>query len=398
MGSSKPKPFTVNGYICDSPARAFITGVQYFTGKSGCPKCAQRGVSLQNRVCYSQTVGELRTDEKFKAREDPTHHAKIFLTEKHVLELINVNMVSQFPLDPMHLIDLGVTKKWLNLVVNKSNIQQINKKMEDLRNFIPSEFGRICRPLSDLKLWKATEFRQFLLYIGIFVLKNCVEDDIYYNFLLLHTGIRLLSSHKTCFSEMNIAQEILEDFVESFANIFGSHLISFNVHGLLHLTDCVRLYGPLDNFSAYKFENHMQLIKKVVRKPNKILQQIYLRMAEINTVDSPEIEESNASFTSNFIKEKDCYCYIKNRGPCKIVGTGLKSEKQIFLGYLFEKTEIYFDEPVNSVDSLGILVAKQMSESVNVFFEEDISYKYLALPYDDNFILIPLLHIFHDFF
>ena len=50
-------------------------------------------------------------------------------------------------------------------------------------------------------------------------------------------------------------------FVKSFSTLYGKEYISDNVHNLLHLCNDVRKYGPLDVFSAFKFENFMQAIK-----------------------------------------------------------------------------------------------------------------------------------------
>jgi len=36
---------------------------------------------------------------------------------------------------------------------------------------------------------------------------------------------------------INIARKLLDNFVKNFENIYGSHLISHNVHGLTHICD-----------------------------------------------------------------------------------------------------------------------------------------------------------------
>ena len=71
-------------------------------------------------------------------------------------------------------------------------------------------------------------------------------------------------------------------FVKSFSTLYGKEYISDNVHNLLHLCNDVRKYGPLDVFSAFKFENFMQSIKKLVRKSELLytLQQVYKRYVE----------------------------------------------------------------------------------------------------------------------
>lgn len=57
-------------------------------------------------------------------------------------------------------------------------------------------------------------------------------------------------------------------------------LMSFNVHGLLHVVDDVKTLGPLESYSALAYENNMRILKKYCRKPHLTLQQIARRRAE----------------------------------------------------------------------------------------------------------------------
>lgn len=53
-----------------------------------------------------------RTNESFRARSQPEHHK-----EYSPLEALEINMVSDFPTsDPLHLLELGVMKRFAILV------------------------------------------------------------------------------------------------------------------------------------------------------------------------------------------------------------------------------------------------------------------------------------------
>ena len=98
IGSSEiRKPFKVRLFTYDSPARAFITGVQYHTGTNSCPKCAQQGIYLNHRVVFEAVTGNERSDETLKERRDLAHHSLGFQQKNsNVLEEIGIGMVSQF--------------------------------------------------------------------------------------------------------------------------------------------------------------------------------------------------------------------------------------------------------------------------------------------------------------
>ena len=57
---------------------------------------------------------------------------------------------------------------------------------------MPSEFSRQPRSLKDLDRWKATEFRQFLLYTGPIVLQDIISDNAYEHFLALSMTLTIL--------------------------------------------------------------------------------------------------------------------------------------------------------------------------------------------------------------
>lgn len=281
----------------------------------------------------------------------------------------------------MHLIDLGILKKMLtamskNKIIGYSvNVTKINNQLAALSKNCPSEFSRTIRTLEDLALWKATEFRQFLLYTGIVVLKGSVHEDIYYHFLLLHSFIRLLSCKNSCQQNSDVAGEMLKEFVKIFPSLYGKEQLSFNVHCLLHLPGGVAQFGTLDSFSAYKFENYMQYLKRLIRKPNKILQQLHRRLKEINTAKYiPQLSKFNA-FDINFESDHNSYCCIKGN-PMKIVGFGKIENRDTVFGFLFNTVSDYFHEPVKSSSALGIVTcSKNYNTELNTFFKEEILYK-----------------------
>lgn len=61
--------------------------------------------------------------------------------------------------------------------------------------------------------------------------------------------------------------------------------MSFNVHELLHIAEDYKKFGPLDNISAFPFENYLKQLKEMVRKHDKPLQQITKRLNEKNSIE-----------------------------------------------------------------------------------------------------------------
>jgi hypothetical protein len=97
--------------------------------------------------------------------------------------------------------------------------------------------------------------------------------------MVLNIAMLILLSPDRTFL-LQYARELLDFFVKNFDNIYGQQFVSHNVHALLHLCDDYYLFGPLDNCSAFGFENYMKEIKSNHRKNEKPLKQIVNRYYE----------------------------------------------------------------------------------------------------------------------
>ena len=136
-------------------------------------KSTQKG-QWDGKVIFPDVNAPLRTDVLFDDMRYANHK-----TGQSPLQTLSVGMISQFPLDYMHLVCLGVMRRLLwfwtkspfsaGIRISPNATRHISENLH-LKNFIPREFSRKCRSLNELDRWKATEFRQFLLYTGMVAL------------------------------------------------------------------------------------------------------------------------------------------------------------------------------------------------------------------------------------
>ena len=67
---------------------------------------------------------------------------------------------------------------------------------------------------------------------------------------------------------------------------YGNTFCVYNVHGVLHITEDVEYFGlPLDEISAFQFENYLQKLKHLVRSRNNPMCQLTKRLRELNFID-----------------------------------------------------------------------------------------------------------------
>lgn len=145
-------PFKIRSFICDVPAKSFITYTKSHSGYYACSKCTAKGEYYFDKVIYPYLSScHLRTDNDFRFKLQENHH-----TGTSVLESIsNINMVNDFPSDPMHLIFLGIVKKLVSLWCYRKlktklsfyQISETSKLLENQKENIPSEFNRKSRSL-----------------------------------------------------------------------------------------------------------------------------------------------------------------------------------------------------------------------------------------------------------
>ncbi|XP_077270983.1 uncharacterized protein LOC143902160 isoform X1 [Temnothorax americanus] len=419
----------IHSFVCDAPARAYIKQVKNHNGYSCCEKCEESGIYFERRIILRNTNARRRTDESFVLQRDEDHHVGI----SPLLEL-KIGMVTQFLLDYMHGVCLGVTKKLLHTWISgKSNVKLghrltdlLSKKLVALGSFMPSEFNRKPRSLTDLCRWKATEFRSFLLYLGPVVLRDILDISVYEHFLLFHSAISILTlKHNINNLGLSLAQELLETFINYAEKIYGLEFYVYNVHILCHLTSDVQMYGPLDNWSCFPYENYLGSLKKLVKSSRKPLQQVCRRLHEIflsNPYQEPNhpilkhfLEHNNGPLLSviNIFKQfkkisirdyvlstyshcfADSHFLSKNNEVVQINNIILTTNGSTkLIGKQYISSESLYLYPFDS-KKLNIFCVTKLSEQLQAWDIDDIKAKCVLLPlkHDKNWVCFPLLHI-----
>lgn len=243
-----------------------------------------------------------RTDQSFRNREQQEHHKERSIIE----DITGVDMIGDFPIsDPLHLLHLGIMKKCLIRWVDgtksyKSKLRtpelnRINATLGKLKFELPTEIHRTVRDLNTLHFWKGTEYRTFLLYLGIIALKDIVHIDEYNHFVQLSCAVILLSSkvYECVVHNTVLIDSLLEAYIEKYIELYGEQSISSNVHNLVHVKDDVIRLGDLNSISTYPFENALRMMKLKLRGMSKPLEQLSRRMAEIFQVMDFKAQPSN---------------------------------------------------------------------------------------------------------
>ena len=129
--------------------------------------------------------------------------------------------------------------------------------------FISNIFARKPRAITECNRWKATEFRQFLLYTGPIVLKEMRETQMCIHFLTLSLGINTLldGNSERRSSRLENSRELLTYFVNSYELFHGETFWVYNVHNLKHVPDDVEFHlCSLNKLSCFPLGKYMHKI------------------------------------------------------------------------------------------------------------------------------------------
>ena len=120
--------------------------------------------------------------------------------KKSPLVDIDIDCIKSFPLDYMHLVCVGVMKRILMFLksgprvckLSHQQIEVLSDKLVALNGKMPREFARQPRSLDVLDRWKATEYRQCVLYTGPLISHHITPEDMFNHFLSLSVTMSIL--------------------------------------------------------------------------------------------------------------------------------------------------------------------------------------------------------------
>ena len=385
----------IKAFVCDAPARQFLKCIKPHNGYHGCERCDINGKYISHRMTYPEK-GNPRTDESFANHSYKDTHQY----ELSCLVNYEINCVSQFPLDYMHLICLGVVKRLMLCWkegsrphrLSAGQLTLISNNLLQYKGMLPVEFARQPRELKELKRWKATEFRQFLLYTGPVVLKNVLSEEQYEHFLCLSVAMRIVLDEDDEFRNDFIAyaKDLLSYFVPRCREFYGDTFTVFNVHSLYHIVDDASFHNcSLDKISSFPFENHLQVFKKFIRKAQNPLSQMVRRIEEFDNF-SVEMCSQKTIGTKIGTANKDSWFLLDNGSFAQLS----KAHESLPEFKVFSRRHFrsFFKSPCKS-KSLNIAYISQTSTfKVKKISKKRLLRKSVCLTHKNGRVLLPLLN------
>ena len=293
-GSTNNKTFHPLFGIFDLVAKAPILNMMQFNGQNGCPTCLHPGVWDSSRYYLPDTTYPARTnDSVIEAANDAETNGKVMhgIKGRSVLTGI-IDLVDNVPVDYMHCVLEGVVKWLMERWCGSSNhgcpyyIGRRVKEMDSclLQQRPPHEFSCVPRSLQKRKYWKASEFRNWLLYYSAPVLASVLPALYFHHYLLLVSTMHILLQVKLNDVQILAAEEMLNIFYQLLPHLYGTKSCTLNAHSLIHLTKYVRKWGPLWTRSLFAFENMNGHITSMLHSKYRVAEQLSFSVDVCNTL------------------------------------------------------------------------------------------------------------------
>jgi hypothetical protein len=372
--------------VCDAPARSYLQCVKGHGSYQGCAYCQITGIRCEGRVVFPYGHNNTRTDVAY---DNMAENNQLRLSP--LVGLVRLN--SDFPPEYMHSVCLGIVRKLFKFYVlpNKgvrlpcklSVVQQIC--LSDLiiktAKFTPSEFQRRLRSLKEFPHFKATEFRSLVLYFGPYLLKSFLPSEYYEHFVLLHFAIYVFASSRLNHLH-SLAARCINIFVYKMPQLFGLNSMSYNVHIIQHLYEFVRMYGPLDNYSAFPYENLLSIIKRRIRPTRYTFQQTLHVLSDIRDIYANEPSKSALYFSDKSPNN----CAVLEDGTIVLITSSVSSESTCaFVGQELIFSRNLYTYPYES----HVLQIGYYSLTRKILSPVHPVSKAVCIPINSEFLIIP---------
>ena len=299
----------------DLPARSLVAGTIQFNGKYGCIKCYQEGESyktVKGGHVWTYPFNVLNPKGPLRVHEDLKKNALEAFKEKKTVNGVKrptwlhgvrfFHLINGVAIDYMHGVMLGVVKLLLKLWFSTEFKMEKFNCCEKLTLFDqhllkikpPIEITRPPRSYQKYGSdWKASEYRNFLLFYGLPVMVDILPQNQLSNFSLLAHSVHILLQFSISKHSLDYAEKMLIRFCQDFQLIYGQRYMLSNIHQLVHLYDDVKHLGPLWSHSCFPFEDKNRFILQLIHGSQRIEFQLNSAANIIRAI--PEVIEKNIS-------------------------------------------------------------------------------------------------------
>ena len=279
---------------CDLPASRKVA--QFLGHKAGyrCNKClfkAERQQGTQGASgkmsYYTQRLSSIPKRNGDDVRQQAEiYRAALTKTEKdrlarsngvrytELLRLPYFDAVRMVVVDAMHAFFLGLVSHEVDLILGDSHRPQsfsmssdnrgtLKERVKAIGHQLPLDIGRLPGKIFDVdgrSKTTAAQWKHFILLYDRPCFINLVSPRVYKSIKLLAEVVELLTDESPTEETITYTENKIFEHHEAFCHAYGKWYVTVNYHMALHTADCIRDFGPANNFWLFPYERENAVV------------------------------------------------------------------------------------------------------------------------------------------
>ena len=216
----------------------------------------------------------MRTPERMKtqgktAEKNGTGTSMGVKSVSVVHDLPHFDISKGLPPDYMHALLLGIVRAFMILwffIRGRwfcgSYISNIDTFLKAIK--VPDFIRRHPRSVESSKKWKASEFRNWLLFWSLPIMSEYLPDDYKQHWMELVLASYLILQDRISPRDLEVAHELFRSFSRKIRHLYRMQEYKYNLHQLLHFKMMVENWGPAWGISTFMFENYNGILRKMI--------------------------------------------------------------------------------------------------------------------------------------
>ncbi|XP_044007480.1 uncharacterized protein LOC122852000 isoform X2 [Aphidius gifuensis] len=325
----------------DSVARCKVLNMKQYNGTYGCTFCLHptEAVDGQRKYTISKNIPPLRNSTSVKISMLEACELRGIRRDidgvwgpSSLMNLVHFDLVEGMFVDHLHATLLGLVRQFTDILLSSVNedyyvgaphhFSKINRRL--LQFNPPTIITRTPRNLSERRLWKGSEWQDWLIMYSLICLKGLLKNENFNHLAMLVAAMNILLQDSITQESLEKAEELLIKFVIRYQKFYGKLSMNYVVHLHLHICRSVRNWGPLWAHSTFSFENENRFLLNMKQSPARLIPQMSQRFLSFQKIRSfPEktpISQHVQNFCSSIFSKQ--LKFFSRLADCILIGNG----------------------------------------------------------------------------
>jgi hypothetical protein len=316
--------------ICDSKGKSEVMNFIASNGYFGCGKCVHPGEHVNNKHIYPfiQNANHLanasRTDNHTlqclqKLLQNPAEEFVEGVKNFSVLSALpSFSLITHCVVDSMHCLWEGIVPQFFKLWFDSKNhanswylgptiFKRIGQKLNNMK--VSFDIVRHPGALKSYTYWKAIDWKNFILYFSLPLLKNEMSSMYFDHLVLLVKILHFFAQHEIETAEIAHTIQLILQFNLMTTELYSEQEFKINVHSLLHMITDVCNFGPCFTHNCFIYESMNGILLSFIHGKRANIDSAIKAVQLMQTIATTSFSSSNDEVQNFFVQLTETEAY-----------------------------------------------------------------------------------------